>query len=620
MSIQSLVTYDVAGNFTFDTDKIEISGGLARLKLQSGAQSFNEDFASDAGFTYDSGKSEFTGGKVQQKAQLETGETFRARYGTSVNADYAAGSTTGTATGGAVAAGGKLNLKGGTKKYVDYAGALNADSGQVGSVRFKVTPNYTGPPPTDTQFFFSMSQAEGSSNNHIAVGQDAVSGNIRVTFHDSAGTSYALLLGAWNPTSGVEYEFELNWDLNAGERRLFIDGVQKGSTGTGTFTRTDTGLLRIGNGAHIVGGSTSFESDFEIDDLQIFSSVQHTANYTPSVMSDLYVADTITLPQFAHTNLGTILSFTSFVTTEGGTPRYTLRVDGGSYYYWTGSAWATSDGTYTQANTKANITANIGTFPGASTATTATVRIHTTTGVSASDQTNVDDLTINYSGNTTYYQDNPTIIANAALNSDSLDGFAEVKSASGSDEVKYTLAVGGVDKWWDGAAWANSAGTYAEANTAAEIEANKAALDLSAGVTLKAKAFLHSNDGSTTPTLTSNTITYNYFGPSPTALSKCTVWGYVIDAHGNVIPGVGVAVKQVTATPTAASNFQMFEYTAQTTTTDANGYWEMEVVQSAQFTPPLTYDFSFTMPSGKVIRERGLTVPATDTAEYNDLV
>ncbi|MCH6577472.1 MAG: hypothetical protein IH807_06560, partial [Proteobacteria bacterium] len=127
---------------------------------------------------------------------------------------------------------GKLDLKGNTKQYVDYVATSNADSQQVGAVRFKVTPNYTGAPSTDTQFLFSISQAEGNVNNHLAVHHDITSGNLRIAMNDQAGVSNTVILGAWSPVAGVEVEFELNYDFNGGAQRLFLDGVQLGSTAT----------------------------------------------------------------------------------------------------------------------------------------------------------------------------------------------------------------------------------------------------------------------------------------------------------------------------------------------------------------------------------------------------
>ena len=46
--------FTTPANYTFDTDKIEVTGGIAQLKLTiSGGQTFNEDFADDTGLEVD---------------------------------------------------------------------------------------------------------------------------------------------------------------------------------------------------------------------------------------------------------------------------------------------------------------------------------------------------------------------------------------------------------------------------------------------------------------------------------------------------------------------------------------------------------------------------------------
>lgn len=308
---------------------------------------------------------ELASGKAVLSEVLPADATFHANYDADVNGVWGNGALAGTAVGGASVAGGKLNLKGGTKKYVDYAAAGNADSGIKGCIRFKVTPNYSGAPVGDTQFFVSMGQAEGSNNNFIAIHHDAVSGNLRMAFTSDVGGSFTTILGVWNPVAGTEYEFELNWDLTVGSatRRLFIDGVQFGSTPGASFTRTDTGIIRVGNSSAIAGGSSSFESKFEIDDLVIFDQPQHTSNFSGS-------SPITPPPQFTTGTVqtNTIIEaedFNTFASTlsepSGGTVLFGLEING-TLMWWNGAAWVASDGTASELNTAADIVANIGTI------------------------------------------------------------------------------------------------------------------------------------------------------------------------------------------------------------------------------------------------------------------
>jgi len=204
--------------------------------------------------------------------------TFAANYDVDINATYADGIKTGTPFGGASVSNGKLDLTGGTIKFVDYDANLNADSQQVGTIKFKVTPNYSGS-PTDLQFFISVAKSSTVATNLIAITHQP-SGNINITVRNSANLDLIVVnLGIFNPTAGVESEFELNYDLTTGATRLFIDGVQLGITITNTGIRSsDINVLRIGC---ILGFVIVDPPDFEIDDVLIFNTVQHTSNYTP---------------------------------------------------------------------------------------------------------------------------------------------------------------------------------------------------------------------------------------------------------------------------------------------------------------------------------------------------
>lgn len=578
MPISQIIDYDLAANFTFDPVKVEIVGGVARLKLLELDEDYNEPFASDAGFTYDAGKTEFVGGEVRQKAQLEGGETFRARYNmASVNALYAAGSPTGTAKNGAVVSGGKLVMTGAAaNKYVDYAGAGNIDaSPQVGTRRFKVTPAYSGAPASKTQFFYSEGQAEGSPNNFLAIHHDTTSGNLRIAMADQAGVSHTQILGVWSPTAGVEYEFELNFDFTAGAQRLFINGVQFGTTRTETFTRSSTiGIMRLGNTSSTVGGASSFQANHSIDDVQAFTTVKHTANYTPGTIANLYTTDAVALPTFTHAGpVGSVIkSLDGFSTSETSVPRYTIAVDGGAELYWNGSAWAASSSTYATASSAADVAANLGTVPGVDGANTLDVTIYWT---SSDVRSAVADLTLETTAETTYPTDDPTIRPVATIPADALLSFTATDTVAGSDEVRWTVRVDGVEQWWNGAAWVASSGALAETNTATEINDNAAALDISSGASITVTAYLHSDDGSTSPELEQSTFSYSFFVPTATAPNQCVVYGWFLELDGS--PRVGATV-EVDA-PRFVHGSYVVNFSA-SVVTDATGYWELSIVET----------------------------------------
>jgi hypothetical protein len=164
-------------------------------------------------------------------------------------------------------------------QQVDYDADLNADSQQVGAIRVKCTPKYSGVPAT-IQAIFDIAQADGVADNIISLVHQNVTGNLRLIRTSKDGTDYSYDLGVWLPTLDSEYIIEYNWDLSGptGDGcRLFIDGNQFGATNTQAYTRDSSiGLLRF-------GGSTvgTLQPNFWIRDIIVFNSVQHTANHSP---------------------------------------------------------------------------------------------------------------------------------------------------------------------------------------------------------------------------------------------------------------------------------------------------------------------------------------------------
>jgi hypothetical protein len=81
----------------------------------------------------------------------------------------------------------------------------------------------------------------------------------------------------------------------------------------------------------------------------------------------------------------------------------------------------------------------------------------------------------------------------------SLDGFFETATKPAGTEIKYCFKIGSTFKYYDGNAEAVSDGTYSQANTASDIDTYHTAFSFSQASNLR--IFLHSDDGSVTPTL-----------------------------------------------------------------------------------------------------------------------
>jgi len=198
-----------------------------------------------------------------------------ATYLATADLDYGGGELDATVFGDATISAGKLNLSTGTVANVRYHAHNNAHMGQEGSIRFKLTPNYTGT-PASSQIWYDLYAEDGTDKDRILFFHSSTGGNITLFLYDENATLQGnITFGAWSPSAGTEYEILLCFDVTNGATRLFIDGVQKGSTATSTMTRnTWCHFFRLG--ATRSGTETA---NFSIDDFIIYDIVLKTAHY-----------------------------------------------------------------------------------------------------------------------------------------------------------------------------------------------------------------------------------------------------------------------------------------------------------------------------------------------------
>lgn len=604
MSLQLIYPYTNPTNYIFDNSKISVDG-VAKLKLiNNPGQDFIQNFDNDTGFVYDPSKAEFVAGKLQQIAHSPADATFGANYNSDINGNWGNGVLTGVPIGGAAVSGGKLDLTGGTAKYVDYDAALNADSQQRGTIKFKATPNYSGSPLIN-YYLFNISKQSGSNINQITL-RHSTAGSLIFYIRDSAGNIITTgLTAVWSPTLGQEYEIELNWDITTGEQRLFIDGVQLGTTKTGTGTRSsDIGLLRIGAEAD---GVVFF--DGKTDDLIIFSTVQHTANYTPgyTVIDYKYLNSKVTLPEMEYIGTGTLISFDLFTTTESGSPRYIIQIGrSGDYLYWSGSAWVVSDGTYAQANDKTTFNSNVSTLP-------INGEIYGQFEIIFPDNNTISDIDILTASLTAqiYPTDNSTIEVLSAIFADKIDNAIETSSIPVGDQIKWVVKAdsnyyyisGGVPTITDGA-------TYAESNTIAEWAVIWPSWDPPSAQNLKFKAFLHSDDGSSTPELDELSVFFDFQGQADD-ISKTIVWGKNFEPYGTLKISLSEDVVRYKDNIILRKQFN----NGDDIIIDSEGYWEFELPESVNQPSGIFYIFKFTDKEGAKTSYRA-RVPDTDSRAF----
>lgn len=352
----------------------ETSGTGTDAVIQLTALADNDDdvpYTTESNYTLsDSDELEVASGEARLKEQFPPDNSFWAKYDTNINAELALGSPTGTAYGGASVSGGKLDLIYNDIRYVTYARTGNANQTTTGCVRFKVTPNYSGSPSGDKVFFCITRSPYISAKNLLAIRHLAATGWIQIMIASSSAAWIVLKnVVLWSPTSGQEYDFELNWDVTSGATRFFIDGVQQGSTYTETGTRTLDDIDTI-----VVGSdwNTTKTSNFKIDNLMFFDTVQHTANFTPSYpvfypTTDGLFIDTKDASQISPTNVVEYLTATITNNVPANTDAKIMLSNDGrtSWLTWNGSAWTNpTDATdRTEGTSLSNIQSNITSLP-----------------------------------------------------------------------------------------------------------------------------------------------------------------------------------------------------------------------------------------------------------------
>lgn len=175
MSLNKTITYNNAANFTFDSEFVEV-GSVAALR---------------------------------ELVDIE--EVFYANFATKDLLRAVGGSLTGTLGASATIASGQLQMPNATATWsIDPSGKLPGvgvgGASNIFTIRFKVTPQYTGSPASN-QYFYEEKLNSGANRVWI---YHNTAGNLAIEFRSSTGAGQGTLSSAWSPTAGTEYEIELN--------------------------------------------------------------------------------------------------------------------------------------------------------------------------------------------------------------------------------------------------------------------------------------------------------------------------------------------------------------------------------------------------------------------------
>lgn len=205
---------------------------------------------------------------------------FYATYNNSIAADYSKlGSVTPVTSNGDTINTTTKNCGAGSiyfnsaPGYVKYSGGCEVvDKGTLSCYIY--IPDAT---PVATAYPIYLRGASTANNIRIFVNRWSVPPVCAARIYDSSSSLIFQIVATAGDFSLVTWHhLELDFDITDGESRLFIDGVQTGSTHTGTGTR-----IAIADYLYC-GLFAGTSEDFYVDNIQIYNTVRHTANFSPS--------------------------------------------------------------------------------------------------------------------------------------------------------------------------------------------------------------------------------------------------------------------------------------------------------------------------------------------------
>ena len=588
--MQLVIPFDVSGDYTYDSDDIIISGGEASLKLQQNDIDFEEDFEDDIGFIYDSDLAEFSAGKSQQIDKRPSNAVFYASYTNGKDGSWGNGTLTGTLGGSASVHDGYLDSLDGYEEFPidNFSDVINS-----GCIKARISFNYTGNAPS-IQYIFQT-----SSNTLSRVYLAHNTNLIQCYITDTSGTIIYNMTFAWTPTQDVIYNFAINWTSTHGY--IFINGQLQDSD-TGSLSTAAPSLFRIGGGANTA---------FKIYDIVVFNTLQNSSNYTPSwsnFYETAYLGSSLVLPEMEHIGDGSIKLFNSLTSVYAGSPRILLEIGrSGNKLYWNGSAWVTSDETYTQATDPVTFNTNCPTLPINGEKYGQFTIVFPNSNIISS----YSDLIANLNVDIGYLTTNPTIEPNATFRTDELISFFESSIKLGSDQIKWIIKIEGVWYWLNSGVLEASNETYSQSNTIEELNSYIDDI-ISASSSCKIRLFLHSEDGTTTPVLDSIIINFSYGGEDPETLGYCTVWGYIYDSEG--MKDTRTITIQLNKEKSQYKNEAIVRRKSITIIPDVNKYWEANLIENENMEMGTGYIFDFG--NGEIDE---VVVPNEIQKNYNDL-
>jgi len=204
-------------------------------------------------------------------------------------------------------------------------------------------------------FSISADMDVHNHTNYVSMHHGSFRGVIGAIVRDETGAEPVELDGGvWEPEAGTWYHIEMDWDLDRGETRLFLDGKQRGETVRAKAARSDRiTVLNVGKEL-----PDTFAPDFFLQDFHVYAKPQHAADFDPPAGPTRVHPTDIPIIVTKPFRVYQFYSFLERRLPDSGDVRYILRVRGKDRFY-DGSDWIESNGTFDQAGSGTQMTSGL---------------------------------------------------------------------------------------------------------------------------------------------------------------------------------------------------------------------------------------------------------------------
>ncbi len=218
-----------------------------------------------------------------------------------------------------------------------------------------------------------------------------------------------------------------------------------------------------------------------------------------------------------------------------------------------------------------------------------------------------------------YVTDDPILELNTTFNADALLSFTDsvIGQLPPNTDIRYSIVVNGIPNYWDGSSWTTSNLTYAQTNSATDVNINANALNISTGVQLGLRMLMRSLDGLATPCIDQTQLTYNLVAP-PSGVVVCSVTFETTDIFGKPINNVKIIAE--TEQQTQVNNNALILGSSDGRTNYA-GTAIIDIVEGASTNNTTRITFEY-LDQGVVVQKvfTGIVIPDQSTANFVDLI